>query len=58
MSTTKEIDSELALMVAKYKDALNKEKAAEGRDKKIYRYERARCTKRINELLAEKRRLK
>jgi hypothetical protein len=56
--TLESINSEIALQMAKYKDAYRKSKTAEGWNRELYQREMDRATKRISELLAEKRKLK
>lgn len=56
--TLEDINAEISLQMAKYKDAYRKSKIAEGWDRELYQREMDRCTKRLLELLAEKRKLK
>jgi len=44
--------------MAKYKDAYRKSRVAEGWDRELYQREMDKATKRLSELLAEKRKLK
>ncbi|AYO30823.1 hypothetical protein D2962_09545 [Biomaibacter acetigenes] len=56
--TLESINSEIALQMAKYKNAYHKSKIAEGLTRELYQREMDRCTKRLCELLAEKRKIK
>lgn len=56
--TVEQIDAEISLQMVKYKDAYRKSKIAEGWDRELYQREMDKATKRLSELLAEKRKLK
>ena len=56
--TLDSINTEIALQMAKYKDAYRKSRVAEGWDRELYQREMDKATKRLSELLAEKRKLK
>lgn len=53
-----QINNEIRLLMEKYKDAYHKSKLVEGLEKKRHQQEMERCTRRLLELLAEKRKLK
>lgn len=55
--TIEQINAEISLQMAKYKDAYRKSKIAEGWDRELYQGEMDKATKRLSELLAEKRKL-
>lgn len=53
-----QINAEMALLMAKYKDAYQRSRIAKGFEKELYQREMDRCTRRLCELLADKRKLK
>lgn len=58
LNRIEQINTEMALLMGRYKDAYRKSKITEGWDKEQCQREMDRCTKRLCELLAEKRKLK
>lgn len=58
LNRIEKINSEMAIMMAKYKEAYRKSKSTEGIEKELCQREMDRCTQRLLELLNEKRKLK
>ena len=56
--TIEQNNAEMKLQMEKYKDAYRKSRNADGFEKELCQREMERCTRRLLELLAEKRKLK
>lgn len=58
MLTIEQINNEMADLMKRYKDAYRKSAITQGLEKELYQREMEHCTRRLCELLAEKRKLK
>lgn len=58
MMSIEQIKNEMTYLVKRYRDAYRKSAITQGLEKELYQWEMKRCTRRLCELLAEKRKLK